>query len=172
MTTADPFPVSGAHPPMASATDSQPDPTAPTATAPAVGAAPGLRAELTDDAVLTIVGAAITGLLTILGMVVVGLLIFTLNGIDNRLSRLGDKMDAGFAAVDARFAAQDARIDELDRKLTAQIDELDSRLTARIDELDLRLSARIDELGSPRKSPSSTPGSPRRSPNSTGNSLR
>ena len=86
---------------MASAADSQPDPTAP-APAAAVGAESGRWAKFTDNQVLTILGTVAVGLLTILGTVAVGLLISTLNGIDNRLSRLEDKVDAGFAAIDAR----------------------------------------------------------------------
>ena len=145
MTVAHPVPTHGAHPQMAPAADSQPDPTVP-APAPAVRAAPGLWSKLTDNPVLTIVGTAIAGLLTILGTVAVGLLIFTLNGIDNRLSRLEDNVDAGFAAVDARFADQDAKIAELDLKLSAQIAELDLKLSAQIAELDRKLTALIAAL--------------------------
>jgi len=145
MTTAHPVPTSGAHPPqMASAADSRPDPTVP-APATAVRAEPGRWSKLTDNP-LTILGTAAVGLLTILGTVAVGLLISTLNGIDNRLGRLEDKVDAGFAAIDARFAEQDAKIAELDLRLTTQIAELDGKLTTQIAELDGKLTTQIAEL--------------------------
>ena len=57
-------------------------------------------AKLTDNSLLTVLGTA-----------AVALLVLTLTRTDNRISRLEDKMDAGFAAVDAKFAAQDAKID-------------------------------------------------------------
>ena len=145
MTTAHPVPTSGAHPQMASAADSQPDPTVLTPTT-AVRAEPGLWSKLTDNPLLTIFGTVAAGLLTILGTVAAGLLISTLNGIDNRLSRLEDKVDAGFAAIDARFAEQDAKIAELDLKLSTQIAELDRKLTALIAELDRKLTALIAAL--------------------------
>ena len=44
----------------------------------------------------------------------------------DRISRLEDRMDAGFAAVDARFDAQDAKIDEINLKLTALIAALNA----------------------------------------------
>lgn len=152
MTTAHPVPTSGAHPQMASAADSQPDPTVPAPTT-AVRAEPGLWSKLTDNP-----------LLTILGTVAAGLLISTLNGIDNRLSRLEDKVDAGFAAIDARFAEQDAKIAELDLKLSTQIAELDRKLTALIaalnasDEIEAALEGRLLDSGTGDAEPSA-PGS-------------
>ena len=127
MTTTHPVPTSGARPQMASDADSQPGPTVPASTT-AVRTAPGLWSKLTDNPLLTILGTAAVGLLTILGTAAVGLLIFTLTRTENRISRLEDKVDAGFAAVDARFAAQDAKIDALD----AKIDEMNLKLTALI----------------------------------------
>ena len=137
---------------MASAADSQPDPTVPAPTT-AVRAEPGLWSKLTDNP-----------LLTILGTVAAGLLISTLNGIDNRLSRLEDKVDAGFAAIDARFAEQDAKIAELDLKLSTQIAELDRKLTALIaalnasDEIEAALEGRLLDSGTGDAEPSA-PGS-------------
>lgn len=81
-------------------------------------------------------------LLTIFGTLAVGLLIFTLTRADNRISRLEDAVNAGFAAVDARFTDQDAKIDALDTK----IDALEPNLTAKINELDLKLTALIAAL--------------------------
>ncbi|MYK73184.1 MAG: hypothetical protein F4017_01115 [Acidimicrobiaceae bacterium] len=163
MTTAHPVPTSGAHPQMASAADSQPDPTVPAPTT-AVRAEPGLWSKLTDNPLLTILGTVAAGLLTILGTVAAGLLISTLNGIDNRLSRLEDKVDAGFAAIDARFAEQDAKIAELDLKLSTQIAELDRKLTALIaalnasDEIEAALEGRLLDSGTGDAEPSA-PGS-------------
>ena len=74
-------------------------------------------------------------LLTILGTATVGLLIFTLTRTENRISRLEDTMEAG-------FAAQDAKIDEVEQRLTANIDALD----AKIDEINLKLTALIAAL--------------------------
>ena len=65
-------------------------------------------------------------LLTVLGTAAVALLVLTLTRTDNRISRLEDKMDAGFAAVDAKFAAQDAKIDDMSMKLTALIAALNA----------------------------------------------
>ena len=81
-------------------------------------------------------------LLTVLGTAAVVLLVFTLTRTDNRISRLEDKMDAGFAAVDAKFAAQDDKIDAgfaaVDAKFAAQDDK--------IDEISLKLTALIAAL--------------------------
>ena len=134
MTATQPVPTLGTHPQMAPDADSRPDPTAP-APATAVRTAPGLWSKLTDNPLLTILGTA-----------AVGLLIFTLTRTEHRISRLEDKVDAGFAAVDARFAAQDAKIAELDLRLTTQIAELDLRLTTQNAEVDLRLTTQIAEL--------------------------
>ena len=134
---------------MASVADSQPDLTTPET-------APGLWAKLTDNPLLTILGTAIAGLLTILGTSAVGLLIFTLTKIDNRISRLEDRVDAGFAAVDARFADQNAKIDALD----AKIDEINLKLTALIaafnasDEIEAALEGRLLDSGTGDAEPS------------------
>lgn len=151
MTVAHPVPTSGAHPQMAPAADSQPDPTTP-APAPAVRAAPGLWSKLTDNPLLTILGTAIAGLLTILGTVAVGLLIFTLTRTENRISRLEDKLDAGFAAVDARFTAQDAKIDEINLKLTALIAALNAT-----DEIEAALEGRLIAPDTARSEPGHQP---------------
>ena len=104
---------------MAPPADPQPSLTAPAGPA-AAGASPSKWAKLTDNP-----------LLTVLGTLAVALLVFNLNRTDNRISRLEDRMDAGFASIDAKFAAQDAKIAELD----AKIDEINLKLTALISAL-------------------------------------
>lgn len=94
--------------------------------------------------------------MTILGTATVGLLIFTLTRTENRISRIEDKMDAGFAAVNARFVAQDAKIDALDDK----VDEISLKLTALIaalnatDEIQAALEGRLLEPGTDHAEPS------------------
>lgn len=78
-----------------------------TATA-AKPARPGLRDQIADNP-----------LLTLLGTVVVALLVFTLTGTNSRIDRLEDKVDAG-------FAAQGDKIEQIDRKLTALIAALNA----------------------------------------------
>ena len=73
--------------------------------------------------------AAVTStILSILGAAFVAVLSFALVSTNSRITRLEDKMDAGFARVDARFAAQDDKIDGLGDK----IDMIDLKLTALI----------------------------------------
>ena len=115
---------------MAPAADSQPGTTS-SAPAPAASTRTSLWAKLTGNPLLTILGTA-----------TVGLLIFTLTRTENRISRLEDRMDAGFAAIDARFADQDAKINEVEQNLTVKIDALD----AKIDEINLKLTALIAAL--------------------------
>ena len=122
---------------MAPAADPQPETTSPVA-APAAPTGRSRWAQLTDNPLMTILGTA-----------AVGLLIFTLTRTENRISRLEDRMDAGFAAVDARFAAVDARFDALEDK----VDEINLKLTALIaalnatDEIQAALEGRLLEPG-------------------------
>ena len=135
-----------------------PDPTTPQAqvVAPHAGAEParpGLREQIAENLLLSLLGGLILALLTFFGTVVVALFIFNLNSINDRLDsiegridHLADRIDRLETKVDEEFAAQGARITELDARLTAQITELDARLTAQITELDARLTAQIAEL--------------------------
>ena len=120
---------------MAPTADPQPSPAAPTGpvAAPA-GSSPSKWSKLTENP-----------LLTVLGTLAVALLILNLNRIDNRISRLEDRMDAGFAAIDDRFAAIDARFAAQDAKFAAQDAKID-KLDAKIDELDRKLTAHIAAL--------------------------
>ena len=62
----------------------------------------------------------------ILGAVIVLLLGFALTQTNDRISRLEDRVDTGFAQIDQRFAAQDAKFDEINLKLTALIAALNA----------------------------------------------
>ena len=101
---------------MSQTPDSQPAEASSQAAARSATAAkparPGLRDQIADNP-----------LLTLLGTVVVALLVFTLTGTttiaEDRFDRLADKVDAG-------FAAQGDKIEQIDRKLTALIAALNA----------------------------------------------
>ena len=78
-------------------------------------------------------------LLTILGAAVVVLLGFALTHTNDRISRLEDKVDAGFAKIDTRFAAQDAKFESRFAEQDARFAEQDAKL----DEINLKLTALI-----------------------------
>ena len=100
-------------------------------------ARPGLREQIAENLLLSLLGGLILALLTFFGTVVVALFIFNLNSINDRLDsiegridhladridRLETKVDEGFAELDARLTAQ---IAELDRKMTALIAHLNA----------------------------------------------
>lgn len=142
------------------------NPAAEATTLPGVGAAgasessararPGLRAQMAENPLLTLIG----GMLAFLGALVVGLLSFVLFSLDSRVSRLEDKVDAGFAAVyatidarfaeqdkrfEARFAEQDKKIAELDEKI-AELDDKIGKLDDKVDRIELKLTALIARL--------------------------
>ena len=86
----------------------------------------------------------------ILGTLLAVVLGFVLTRDDARISRLEDKVDAGFAAQDAKF---DARISRLEDKVDAKIDDLEDKVDAgfaaqdaKIDEISLKLTALIAAL--------------------------
>ena len=85
-------------------------------------------------------GALTNTILSILGAAFVAVLSFALIGTNSRISRLGDKMDAGFARVDDRFADQDEKIDTIDLKLTALIAALN-----KTDEVGAAIDGRVVE---------------------------
>ena len=101
-------------------------------------------------------------LLTILGAAVVLLLGFALTHTNDRISRLEDKVDTGFAQIDARFTEQDTKIEarfaEQDAKFEARFAEQDAKfeaqdakieaLDAKLDEINLKLTALIALLNS------------------------
>jgi len=71
-------------------------------------------------------------------------LAFTLT--NDRISRLDDRITRLEDKIDERFEAQDAKIDEVDQKLTAKIEEVDMNLTTLIAEINLKLTALIAAL--------------------------
>ena len=101
-------------------------------------ARPVRRARLGDNPMQAVLGAA-----------VVGLLIFSLTSNSNRIARLEDAINAGFAAQDAkfedRFAKFEDRIDGLEDRIDGLEDRIDG-LEDRIDDLDLKLTALIAAL--------------------------
>jgi len=62
----------------------------------------------------------------IFGAVIVLLLGFALTQTNDRISRLEDKVDTGFAQIDERFSTQDERLHEINLKLTALIAALNA----------------------------------------------
>ncbi len=97
------------------------------------------------------------GMQGLLAMAFAGLLIFVftdqskrITRLDDRTTRLDDKIDARFAAqdekIDARFAAQDEKIDA---RFAAQDEKIDAKFAdqnEKIDEINLKLTALIAAL--------------------------
>ena len=78
---------------------------------------------------------------------------FVLTQTNDRISRLEDKVDTGFARIDERFAQQDAKFDERFAQQDAKFDErfarIDERFVqqdAKFDEINLKLTALIAAL--------------------------
>ena len=136
MTTTVPSPPASqmAHDPEPRPTGRQPD------EPPAAGSAPASQPPRPErfrrDAAVT------NTILSILGAAFVAVLSFALVSSNSRITRLEDRMDAGFARVDARFAAQDKKVTEL---FAAQDDKIDG-LGDKIDMIDLKLTALIAAL--------------------------
>lgn len=114
----------------------QPDPAlAPDASTP-VGAAdaagrPRIRDQIAENPLLSLFGAVFIAVLGFLGAVIVALLTYTLTttqsqfaGVHDRIDRLEDKLDDG-------FAEQGAEIEEINLKLTALIAALN--MTSEVD---------------------------------------
>ena len=86
----------------------------------------------------------------ILGAGLVALLLFAFTQTNDRITRLEDRVDAGFAAQDTkieqRFAAQDTKIEQ---RFAAQDTKIEQRFTQqgeRLDEINLKLTALIAAL--------------------------
>ena len=60
-------------------------------------------------------------LLAVFGAALVALLIFSLNSTNDRITRLEDRMDARFTALEEDVSEIDLKLTDLDRKLTAVI---------------------------------------------------
>ena len=74
--------------------------------------------------------------------VVVFLFGFVLTQTNDRISRLEDKVDAGFARIDERFTKVDERFAQQD----AKFDERFARQDEKLDEINLKLTALIAAL--------------------------
>ena len=68
----------------------------------------------------------------ILGAALVLLLGFALTQTNDRITRLEDKVDTGFAKIGERFTAQDAKLDARFAEQDAKFDEINLKLTALI----------------------------------------
>ncbi|MCY3851457.1 MAG: hypothetical protein OXF75_11775 [Acidimicrobiaceae bacterium] len=91
----------------------------------------GIRRSLSDKA-----------LPAFLGTIAAALLLFALTSTNDRISRLEDRVDAGFAAIDTRFEAIDARFEAQDAKFEAKFDAIEAKFEAKFDAID----AKIDEI--------------------------
>ena len=90
---------------------------------------------------------------TLLVTVLVFLFGFVLTQTNDRITRLEDKVDAGFTRIDERFAQQDQKLDERfaqqDAKFEerfAQLDERFAQQDTKFDEINLKLTALIAAL--------------------------
>ena len=120
MTAATTAPTTPPAPPMTNAPEPEPADPGPAAQGP------GRRRR---DGALT------NTILGVLGAAFVAVLTFALTTTNARITRLENKVDAGFERVDDK-------IDELDGKIDTKFDELDGK----IDNIDLKLTALIAAL--------------------------
>lgn len=101
----------------------------------------GIRRSLSDKA-----------LPAFLGTIAAALLLFALTSTNDRISRLEDRVDAGFAAVDSKFDAIDAKFDAVDARFEAQNARFDAKfdaIDAKFDAIDAKfdaIDAKIDEI--------------------------
>ena len=102
-------------------------------------------------------GALTNTILVVLGAAFVAVLTFALTSTNARITRLENKVDAGFERVDhkidTKFGELDGKIDtkfgELDGKIDTKFGELDGKigeLDDKIDNIDLKLTALIAGL--------------------------
>ena len=87
-------------------------------------------------------GALTNTILGVLGAAFVAVLTFALTSTNARITRLENRVDAGFEHVDDKIDTLDAKIDELDDKIDTKFGELDDK----IDNIDLKLTALIAGL--------------------------
>lgn len=132
--------------PMAHTSDS-PTPTADSETIasaePARAARPRLRDQVAENPLLSLFGAI---MIVLLGTVLVAPILL-IEDTNDRIDRIEDRMEAGFAEVDERF-------DELESKFDAKFDGLERKfdeLDAKFDELELKLTALIAALNMTRQ---------------------
>ena len=82
------------------------------------------------------------GVQTLLAMAFAGLLIFVFTDQSNRITRLDDRITRLEEKVDSRFAAQDEKIDAMFAAQNETIDEINLKLTALI--AALNMSSAVD----------------------------
>ena len=123
--TADP------QPPQPTAHTPDPEPPQPTVAAAASAARPRIRDQIAENP-----------LAAFFGTLVVVLLGFNLTFTHDRINRLEDTVDAGFAEVDARFAEVAAQVDARFAQVDARFDSLESGVA----EINLKLTALIAAL--------------------------
>ena len=151
MTTAAPTPAVEATSDMAHTPD--PATQAPPAQSAATAARPTLRGQIADNPLLSFLGALIVVLLT----AAIASPHMRISDTNDRIDRIEDTMQAGFAAldnkIDTKFGELDNKIDtkfgELDNKIDTKFGELDNKidqLDDRIDRIDLKLAELITAL--------------------------
>ena len=149
-------------PPQMAHTPQPPPPAEPTAEAPAAAAAnrPGIRAQIAENPLTSLLG----GIIIILLAATFATSNIRIDDTNDRITRLEGKIDTRFAAqdqkidtrfaqVDARFAAQDQKIDtkfaQVDARFAAQDQKIDARfdsLESDVAEINLKLTALIAAL--------------------------
>ena len=122
-------PAAQAPPHMAHTPD--PQPPQPTVAAAASAARPRIRDQIAENP-----------LATFFGTLVVVLLGFNLTFTHDRINRLEDTVDAGFAEVDVRFDSLESDMAEINLKLTALIAHLNAT-----DAVDDALEGRLTGAG-------------------------
>ena len=123
-------------PPQMAHTPQPPPPSEPTAEAPAAAAAaanrPGIRAQIAENPLTSLLG----GIIIILLAATFATSNIRIDDTNDRITRLEDKIDTRFAAqdqkIDTKFAAQDQKIDARFDSLESDVGEINLKLTALI----------------------------------------
>ena len=71
---------------------------------------------------------------------------FVLTQTNDRITRLEDKVDAGFTRIDERFAQQDEKLDKRFAQQDTKFDERFAQQDEKLDEINLKLTALIAAL--------------------------
>ena len=136
MTTAAPTPAVEATSDMAHTPD--PATQAPPAQSAATAARPTLRGQIADNPLLSFLGALIVVLLT----AAIASPHMRISDTNDRIDRIEDTMQAGFAALDNKI---DTKFGELDNKIDTKFGELDNKISQLDDRID-RIDDRIDRI--------------------------
>ena len=122
-------------PPMANAPEPAAGPDrvrAPAAGSPAQGPGRRWRDGALTNTILGVLGAAFVAVLT-----------FALTSTNARITRLENKVDAGFERVDQKI---DTKFGELDGKIDTKFGELDGKIDTKFGELDGKIDTKFGEL--------------------------